>query len=345
VKKTGEPKTILLSRTDSIGDVVLTLPLAGLLKAQYPDARIIFLGQTYTRPVIEACEHIDAFLDWKEISNLPESQQIAAFKSIGADLIIHVFPRREIARLAREAGIPVRLGTTGRLYHWLNCNRLVRLSRRHSPLHEAQLNIFLAKSLLPKSAPTLDEIAALFGISKLKPLRSEIRELLHPERFNLILHPKSKGSAREWGSANFAGLASVLNSGNYKIFITGTQAEGELLEQEGFFETAGEVTNLCGKLSLDELISFIGAADGLIAASTGPLHLAAALGKMALGIFPPIKPMHPGRWAPLGKKAGFVVAAKECSDCRKGGPCRCMLIISPQQVKQKLESMGYFNLS
>lgn len=339
MKKNVQPKTILLSRTDSIGDVVLTLPLAGLVRARYPEARIVFLGQAYTRPVVEACVNIDAFIDWQEISNLPESKRIASFRNIGADLIVHVFPRKEIARLAREAGIPLRIGTTGRLYHWLNCNRLVGLSRRHSPLHEAQLNILLAKSLLSQPAPALNKISSLFGLSRLKPLLPETMDLIETDRFNLILHPKSKGSAREWGAANFAALASMLPSDSYKIFITGTVTEGEMLQQEGFFETAGPVINLCGKLSLDELISFIGAADGLIAASTGPLHLAAALGKVALGIYPPIRPMHPGRWAPLGEKAGFVVAEKECSDCRKGGPCHCMLSISAQQVKQKLETM------
>lgn len=336
-----KPLHILISRTDSIGDVVLTLPLAGLLRRQYPEARIDFLGQTYTRPVIEACVHIDAFYDWQEIRNMPAKERVAYVKNIGADHILHVFPRREIAQLACEAGIPIRIGTTGRLYHWFNCNRLVRLSRRHSLLHEAQLNILLAKNLISETDVTPGRIPSLYGISNLKPLREEIKELIDTGRFNLVLHPKSKGSAREWGTDNFAKLATLLPPERFRIFITGTKEEGELLQQEGFFEKAGEVVNLCGKLSLDELISFIGAADGLVAASTGPLHLAAALGKVTLGIYPPIKPMHPGRWAPLGIRAGFVTAINECSDCRKGGPCHCMLSISAEQVKQKLESMVY----
>ena len=44
-----EPKNILIVRTDRVGDVVLTLPLAGLIKKRYPECRITFLVKGYTR--------------------------------------------------------------------------------------------------------------------------------------------------------------------------------------------------------------------------------------------------------------------------------------------------------
>lgn len=332
-------RKIIISRTDSIGDVVLTLPLLGLIKKYYAGTDIVFLGQSYTRAVVEACEHADEFIDWKEISSLPFPEQVKYMQNLQAGLILHVFPVKEIAHLAKRAGIPERIGSTGRLYHYSTCNKLVRLSRKNSPLHEAMLNISLAFGLLKGSMIPVEDIPGLYGMSRIKSLPEPLECLIDRERFNLILHPKSKGSAREWGSANFAKLSAMLPASEYKVFITGTAAEGAMLKEEGFFEKAGEVTDITGKMSLDEMISFIGAADGLIAASTGPLHLAAALGKVALGIYPPIRPMHPGRWSPLGKRVGYLVADKECSQCRKTGPCQCMLSISPLQVKQKLDSL------
>src|SRR5262245_2815004 len=59
----SNPENIIISRADSIGDVVLTLPVASVLKEQFPKARIIFLGKEYTRQVIEACANIDEFLE------------------------------------------------------------------------------------------------------------------------------------------------------------------------------------------------------------------------------------------------------------------------------------------
>ncbi len=334
-----KPRHIIISRTDSIGDVILTFPLLGYLKERFPEVKITFLGQNYTRPVIMACSHVDYFLDWNEMLGHPEETRITLLRSLEADVILHVFPRKEIAYLARKAGIKTRMGTTGRFYHWLTCNQLIKLSRKESPLHEAQLNILLAVKLTGKIVLPTEDMPALYGFNKIAPLPPEFSEILDPFRFNLILHPKSKGSAREWGADNFAAIANLLPKEEYKVFVTGTKAEGDLLIKEGFFDKVRDITDLTGKMSLEKMISFINAGDGLIAASTGPLHIAAALGKIALGIYPPIRPMHPGRWAPIGKNAAYLVAENECSDCLEGGPCHCMLNITPEQVRRKLELM------
>jgi ADP-heptose:LPS heptosyltransferase len=78
--------------------------------------------------------------------------------------------------------------------------------------------------------------------------------------------------------------------------------------------------------------------DGLVSASTGPLHIAAALRKYALGLYPPIKPIHPGRWAPLGNKAEYLVLDKKCNDCRRTLDCQCIRSIKPEEVALKLEA-------
>lgn len=328
---------IVISRTDSIGDVVLTLPMAGWLKRHRPEIHITFLGSSYTADVVKTCVHVDEFLaappgrwdDWAEGRDMLRE----------SDLIIHVFPRREIAIFAKKAGIPVRLGTTNRLYHWATCNRLAAFSRRRSGLHEAQLNFMLLRRLTGAPVPSLSEISGLYGLERLVPLRPEIAGQSDKNRFNLILHPGSRGSAREWGLDHFSTLAGLLPPETFNIFITGTEAEGRSLREAGFFRDSVSMTDLTGKLSLAELISFIAAADGLVAASTGPLHLAAALGKHALGLYPPIRPMHPGRWAPVGVNASYLCIDKKCDSCRKTAHCECMRAISPESVRDQLLRM------
>ena len=336
-------KTFIISRTDAIGDVVLTLPVAGVLRSLYPSARILFLGRAYTRDIIDACVHIDGFLDWDQLKEAspalrpPEASPSRQLAATGADTIIHVFPNKSIARAAWQARIPQRIGTTNRLYHWLYCNIRVPLSRKNSPLHEAQLNLRLLAHLGARENYTLEEISGFYGLTRLVALPPAVAALLSPDRFNLILHPKSRGSAREWGLDNFRQLIAQLPRERFNIFLTGTAAEGKLLEplrQEFPF-----LTDLTGRLSLGELMSFIARADGLVAASTGPLHLAAALGINALGIYPPIRPMHPGRWAPVGRKAAVFVEKKDCDACRKTGDCACMRAIRPQVLSEYLQSL------
>jgi ADP-heptose:LPS heptosyltransferase len=69
-----------------------------------------------------------------------------------------------------------------------------------------------------------------------------------------------------------------------------------------------QAVDLCGRLSLDEYITLISSSYALVAASTGPLHIAAACGIRAIGLYSPMRPIHPGRWKPIGKQAFFIEA-------------------------------------
>jgi heptosyltransferase-3 len=328
------PGTVIISRTDSIGDVMLTLPLAGLIKKHFPECKVIFLGRNYTCAVVSCCVHVDEFLSWDEMKALEDPEKLNVLKALKADAILHVFPDIAIASLARRAQIPLRAGTSHRFYHFLSCNRLLNFSRKGSALHEAQLNLKLAIPLGIKTDMTLDAIADLSGFTHTKALPDTFAALLAKDKFNLILHPRSKGSAREWGLENYSALIKHLPEDRFRIFLSGTAEEGAALAD--FIQKHPQVTNLTGKLSLDELISFIQHADGLVAASTGPLHIAAALGKKAIGIFAPMKPIHPGRWAPIGKHAVYFVKDESCSDCRKSGDCHCIREVHAEKVAEEL---------
>lgn len=293
------PQHVLLSRTDSIGDVVLTLPMARALKSAYPGVRVSFLGKAYTRPVIEACIDIDQFVD--------EADFLAGRMAPAPDVLVHVFPKPELARCARALGIRQRIGTTNRLYHWWTCNRLVRLSRKNSDLHEAQLNLKLLAPLGITGTPPLDALADFVRLQPNAPLPDAVGALLADDRRAVVLHPSSRGSAREWRLDDFAALARLLTAAGCHVFISGVESDRDVL-QPLLDATAGIATDLVGRLSLAELMVFLQRCDGLVAASTGPLHLAAVLGIATVGLYPPERPMHPGRWAPLGRFATCLVA-------------------------------------
>ncbi len=327
---------IIISRTDSIGDVVLTLPLAGAIKKYLPGSEVIFLGRDYTRDVITLSKHVDEFISWDTPRHWDNQEKIHWLREKHADVIIHVFPDIEIARLAKRAGIRHRIGTTGRLYHYYLCNKLVPLSRRKSNLHEAQLNFPLLHPIIPSvKIPAIEEIPSLYGFSLPEGKTDDADPYIDTKRFNLILHPKSKGSAREWPLDHYTALIRMLPEEKFNILVTGTAAEAEMMTSF-LSENSSRITDLTGRFTLQQFIRFIGTADGLVAASTGPLHLAAALGKKAIGIYPPIRPMHPGRWAPLGENASYLVVDRACNDCRKSGNCHCMSEITPEQIMNSL---------
>ncbi len=331
-------KNLIICRTDGIGDVVLTLPVAGLLKKLHLGLKIWFVGRSYTEAVISACEHIDNFINWDELSGISFNEKIEYFISLQADAIVHVFPNKELAKIAYHSNIPLRVGTSHRFQNWLYCNRLVHVGRKRSPLHESQLNARFFRPFGVKKTPSLEELVPLMGLTRPDKLEETYAQLLDSNRFNVILHPKSKGSAREWGLDNFGELIRLLPKDRYKIFISGSPEDGSALQPQ--IEAWGnDVTDITGKMSLPQFIAFINKADGLVAASTGPLHIAAALGKVAVGLYAPMRPIHPGRWAPLGVRADFLVLDKQCEKCRHERRCACIESIKPTDVVLKLEQL------
>jgi ADP-heptose:LPS heptosyltransferase len=296
---------ILISRADAIGDVVLTLPVSAYIKRLFPGAKVSFLGRTYTQPVINTMASIDAFVNYDELKKLSDSEQAEYLQKQNIDAIIHVLPNKHIAKVAKQAGIKFRIGTTNRVFHWYTCNKLVKLSRKKSDLHEAQLNLVLLKPLGLKQVPSLPDIIVNNNFHSKVELTPALTDVLVTDKFNLIIHPKSHGSGMEWGLDKFAELVNNLPPDKFNIIITGSENEKALLTD--WIQTLPPtVQDMTGQMSLGQLITFISKAGGLIASGTGPLHLAALTGINTLGLFPSLRPIHPGRWAPVGKKAGYM---------------------------------------
>lgn len=296
----------LICRTDSIGDVILTLPVAGVLKQLFPDAHITFLGNAYTLPVIRSCKHVDTVLDWDTLKLMDITSAKQLFSQLNIHTCIHVFPTKEVTAFIKRMDVPIRIASTGRFFNYFTCNRLVPLSRKRSNLHEAQLNLKLLKGLGAKDIYGLDEIPILYGFEKIDTMQEEINNLIDTTRCNIVLHPSSKGSSKEWPLENYIQLITLLPSDNYKIFVSGTIADAEKMKSSGILDLP-DVTDITGKMTLASFIAFLSQSDGLVSASTGPLHIAAALGKRAIGLYPDIRPIHAGRWAPIGVNASVII--------------------------------------
>lgn len=302
---------ILVTRVDAIGDVVLALPICGYIKQSFPGARVSLLARKYTKPVIDASDAVDNFIDYEEIDAMPKGEQIARIRSFKFDVILHVVTLPHLGNLAKDAQIPIRIGTISRPYHWLNCNRLVWLRRKQSDDHEALLHFRLLRPLGLKKAP--EKLWQYYQLNHFAALPEEFSSLLNTDKFTIILHPKSNGNALEWDLKRFSELVNLLDPDTFRIFITGS--EKEKIDLKSWVETLpSHVIDLTGKLPLDQLISFIQKTDGLVAGSTGPMHLAAATGINTLGLFPKNRPKHAARWGPIGPKVDYIQTKTEDLD-------------------------------
>ena len=329
-----EPRRILVSRTDRLGDSLLTLPLCGFLKERYPSAELFFLARAYTQPFIQLSTNLTRVLNWDELAALSSPARAQAMRDLNCDTIIHVFPRAPIAAAARSAGIPRRIGTSRRWYHWLYCNELAPVGRRKSNLHEAQLNTLIAAKLLEPAVASPPSLAALATHYALQapPPGAELAHILDTRRFNLVVHPLNSGSAVGWPLQRAAELIALLPVEEIHVIISGDTASAAVLEP--WISTLTRPVAKAIGLAPLSYASLLGAADGMLASSTGPMHLSAALGRRTLGLFPnALTSSNVRRWQPVGLRAEVLTPVEPCADCaRLGSACDCLKNISGEQV-------------
>ena len=300
------PQHIIISRTDNIGDVVFTLPIATLLKQHYPNCIVSFLTRDYVQSIVTACFDVDHFISWDELKNLSSFEGAAFLKTLQADTLLHVFPNKKIAKLAKLANIKTRIGTSHRWYHWLTCNKRVNFSRKDSLLHEAQLNLKLLEPFAINTDITVDDLQFLLRLVKAYDISSVVGNLLVTEKFNLVLHPLTNGNTKEWSLEKFSALIQILPSEHFNIILTGMEKERGHLQS--LLTAFPDIKDAIGNLSLAEFMQLLSHAGGIVANSTGPLHIGAALGIHALGLYPTEKGKDEGRWGPLGKQTQVLSA-------------------------------------
>ena len=138
----GALKHILISRTDKIGDVILTLPMIPEIKRLSPSSKISLFISNKLGNLLNGYEGVDNIFYYEDVvDNL-----LNFFKSNDFDTIINVFPRKDIAVASFRAGIKTRVGTAYRFYSFL-FNERIKEHRKYAVKHESEYNLNLLSFL------------------------------------------------------------------------------------------------------------------------------------------------------------------------------------------------------
>lgn len=300
-----EFRRIVISRTDSIGDVVLSLPVFASLKKCFPETETIALVTDYTSDIARSSRYVDSVITCGP--NDPILSTCKKLRASNADAMLVLFPRFKIAAAGFLARVPMRIGTAYRWYSFL-FNKKVYEHRRVSEKNEAEYNLTLLEMIGCREK--VFDITLRVSEAALSSVNDFLSRNCLP-RF-VIVHPGSGGSAFEWGSDNFREVVkNVANTFGLNVVITGGKSEIPLCKK--ISEGIGNAINTAGRFSILEFIALVSKADLFISNSTGPLHVAAAVGTPVIGLYPNSKPMTPVRWAPLTDKK-TIFTPKDGSD-------------------------------
>jgi lipopolysaccharide heptosyltransferase II len=313
----SSPANLLIVRTDRIGDVVLSLPLAGAIKKYYPECRITFLLREYTKPLAENHPYVDEVLVLSDENGPSLFKNIKLLKSKKFDACIIVNPGFKSSLILFLSKIKIRIGTGYRLYSFL-FNKRVYEHRKYGEKHEFEFNLNLLKEIGINEKISENNTRFFLNIKsesleKIKKMLTEL-EIVKNDKLVLI-HPGSGGSAVDLPLQKMKELHKRISQlDNVKIIVTGSSDEIDICN---LVNNNDSIFNLAGKLNLNELSALISLTDLFISNSTGPIHIAAALDRWIIGFYPKIPACSQNRWGPYTKKKYIFTPAIDCVNCSR----------------------------
>lgn len=334
---TEELQRILVSRTDGLGDVIVTLPVAVALKEQLPDVEVAFLVTPYTAPIVKRIAEIDRVLT---ISKLRRGLHV--MRLYKPDAIIFAKPEFKLALEALIARIDVRVGTGYRLYSGL-FTRWVYEHRRSGQKHEAEYSVNLLGPIL--DGPLTVKMPQLqVSRSGANEAGKRLGELGATGEY-LVVHPGSRGSASTYTPDDYAAVIDALlaDYDDLTVLVTAGPGEEPLAEDIRQKARLKERVRVVAGLSLDGLSELLRGARGFLGSSSGPAHLAALVRTPVVGLYPGLPPMWPARWGPLGEHVTTLVPHAEepfCPLCDKQHqPENCVRRIAVARVVEACRAM------
>jgi len=283
---------ILIVRTDRLGDVLLTTPVSRALKDAFPNARITWLVRSYAAPLLKDNPDVDQVLVDRGGSLKDLVQQIKHEKF---DVAIIAYPRWRVVWALWRAGVPMRIGPASKWYSIFFTHKIWQ-HRSEGKKHEADYNL----ELLAPLQVSLKRYATRFVLTEQEKQAAHKTLESHRVTFKkplVILHPGSGGSSARWPLRNFMELGDKLQAEGCDVVVTGGAGENyqsimiDQMHRVPIFIAAGSV-------SVRELAALLSCADLVVTNSTGPLHLAVALGVPTVSVYSPVPTCHPQRWGP-----------------------------------------------
>ncbi len=226
-------------------------------------------------------------------------------KSFNADIFIALYNDKIISKLARKSGASYRVGPISKIYSIFSFNKGVWQKRSHSIKNEAEYNLDLIRKIDPKR---YDEVFEINSKIYLEQENIDVANMyIDKNKISgkiLVVNPFMGGSAKTITDEQYQNLLQKIydKREDISIIIACHISEKERAEKilKGIdrekiyvFANEGSVLNLAG--IIDKATVYLGG-------STGPTHLAGALGKNIVAIYPNKKTQHPIRWGVINNK-------------------------------------------
>ena len=314
-------RRILIVRQDRIGDVVLTTPIPRAIKSKWPDSFVALLVNNYSKDVYLYNPYVDKIIIYDDIPITGFKNFLAKLREIRNYRFTHslmLLPSKRINYMLFCCGIRRRIGVGHKFYQFITFVKGVSRYKYHPLRHEADYCMDLARKIGIKSNDLTPQIYLTETERyQVAALRIKARK---ENKYLLGINSTSKNSAPNLRPEIYLQLIKRLQNHNeFQLVITDNEVPNQLQSISGV-----EYPNSGARLR-NSIVNFA-SLDCLISSSTGPMHIAAALGIRTISVFCPLTACSPKLWGPIGNRNTIILPENYyCGVKCPGDPKVCTL--------------------
>jgi heptosyltransferase-1 len=327
---------ILILKPSSLGDVIQAMPVLRLLKRRHPHSQIYWWIFTDLQPLMDDDPDLTGVFAfnrrqwhsprcWHELFTSIQQMRALAF-----DYVI------DLQSLARSAGMAWL--ASGACTIGLDDSREgahavydVAIPRPSPQTHAVDWYLSVLRWLevpvtwdfewLPRRIPTITAMIQKW------PLNSGSW---------LVLLPGARWPNKRWPVEHFAQLVEGLAAAHPCLrFVILGSAVDQPLGQVIARACPQRCLDLTGHSSLPEMVEWIRASVAVVTNDTGPMHVAAALGKPVIALFGPTDPRRTGPYGQIARALRIPLPCSPClkAVCRYEKPLECLQAVTPAIVQ------------
>jgi lipopolysaccharide heptosyltransferase I len=331
-------RRIALLKPSALGDIIHSLPVLTALRRRYPQAHICWVVNRAYEPLLCGHRDLDETLPFhRGATQTGWGATVRAWVGLLGelrrrrfDLVVDLQGLFRSGLMAAATGAPRRvgLGSAREGASWFYTD--VVPVADFDALHAVDRYWLVAEALGAGDGPREFHV----------PIPAEARRwadetLRDCPRPWLALGPGSRWLTKRWPPGHFAALArrAQADFGGTVLFVGA--ADETPLAQAVQAELHGPARDLTGRTTLPRLAALLARADVMLANDTGPLHLAAALGRPVVAPYTCTKVRCNGPYATSGLLKGSAVESTvwcQGSYLKRCGRLECMAELTPDRL-------------
>ncbi|HQC43174.1 MAG TPA: glycosyltransferase family 9 protein, partial [Verrucomicrobiota bacterium] len=270
----NSPK-ILICKPSSLGDIVHALPVLRHIKKARPHARVHWWVNINLAPLLENDPDLEGLLlfdrkAWRSLRNFPQNLlRIRAIRRMQFDFVLDLQALLRSALFSWLVRAPVTIGLDERreaaplFYHR-------SVARPHPNTHAVDWYLEVLKPLNIERSGQIDWMPSRPAAAE--TLRAKMKTPIDPAVKKVILQPCTRWQSKLWPLEHFIDCVKkiLLSRQDVQFYVLGSsedKAAGEAICRE---IERKYIRNLCGGLSLPEMVECIRLSDLMLTADTGP---------------------------------------------------------------------------